>query len=255
MRPARSVCYDGTYVPRRDAAGNVTGILSYFKDVTERKQAEAALEERERILDTLMGELETAVADWRRTFDAMRDAVALFDVDGRVVRANAATAVQRPRPVAIQGRPCYEVFHGTDGYHENCPQLRAVDSGRPESSVFEQDGKWLRATFDPQIDDDGRFCGGVHVVSDVSELVRTERRLVESEDKFKYIFDHSPVGKSITLPTGEIHVNGAFCRMLGYSREELEPSGGRTSPYPRTWCSLRGRSDAIVSGQRDDVPL
>jgi PAS domain S-box-containing protein/putative nucleotidyltransferase with HDIG domain len=35
--------YDGSYVPRRDAEGNVTGILSYFRDVTESRRAEDLL--------------------------------------------------------------------------------------------------------------------------------------------------------------------------------------------------------------------
>ena len=44
--------------------------------------------------------------------------------------------------------------------------------------------------------------------------------LHESEDKFKYLFEHSIIGKSITLPSGEIDVNQAFC---GHAR--LYPGG------------------------------
>ena len=35
--------WEGTYAPRRDEGGKVTGVYSYFKDVTERRQAEAKL--------------------------------------------------------------------------------------------------------------------------------------------------------------------------------------------------------------------
>jgi PAS domain S-box-containing protein len=48
-----------------------------------------------------------------------------------------------------------------------------------------------------------------------------ERFLNLDEEKFRSVFDSSNVGKSITLPNGEIHINKAFCDMLGYSREEL----------------------------------
>jgi len=39
--------WEGTYAPRRDEGGEVTGIYSYFKDITERKQAEAKVLESE----------------------------------------------------------------------------------------------------------------------------------------------------------------------------------------------------------------
>src|SRR5664280_2901216 len=80
----------------------------------------------------------------------------------------------------IIGRPCYEVFHGTHEYHENCPQLNAFASGHPETSVFEQDGSWLRVTFEPKIDAAGHVCGGVHVVSDVTELKQATTALEQS---------------------------------------------------------------------------
>ncbi|MBW8332157.1 MAG: PAS domain S-box protein [Prolixibacteraceae bacterium] len=51
------------------------------------------------------------------------------------------------------------------------------------------------------------------------ELTQTIRN---SEITFKSVFESANVGKSITLPSGEINVNGAFCKMLGYAREELK---------------------------------
>ncbi|HYW84850.1 MAG TPA: PAS domain S-box protein, partial [Spirochaetia bacterium] len=51
---------------------------------------------------------------------------------------------------------------------------------------------------------------------------RAEGALRESEERFKRIFESANVGKSITLPTGEVMVNKAFGDMLGYTREELQ---------------------------------
>jgi len=58
-------------------------------------------------------------------------------------------------------------------------------------------------------------------------LQKLEQRLLnksisESEEKFREIFESANVGKSITLITGEISVNQAFCDMLGYSKDELQ---------------------------------
>jgi len=48
------------------------------------------------------------------------------------------------------------------------------------------------------------------------------RELQESTDRFKYIFEAANVGKSLTLPTGEMNVNRAFADMLGYDPDELK---------------------------------
>lgn len=62
-------------------------------------------------------------------------------------------------------------------------------------------------------------------------LYETRMAQQESEEKFKYIFDNSIIGKSLTFPTGEIHVNKAFCDMLGYSSTELENINWRDISY------------------------
>jgi len=159
-----------------DATGSVVGVHVYAQDITERKRVEA--------------ELAAAASEWRQTFDAMPDSVALFDRDGRVLRCNAATTVLTGRDFDdIIGRPCYEVFHGTHEYHADCPQRRAFESRQVETSFIEQDGQWLRVTFEPEIDGAGRVSGGVHVVTDVSELKQTERQLLESIRKQQAITD------------------------------------------------------------------
>ena len=54
------------------------------------------------------------------------------------------------------------------------------------------------------------------------ELIASEERLKESEEKYRYIFNHSLIGKVLILPNGEQQVNDTLCRMLGYNKEELE---------------------------------
>jgi PAS domain S-box-containing protein len=148
----------------------------FIQDVTGQHEAETRLA--------------AAAAEWRRTFDAMRDSVSVFDGEGRLLRCNRATTTLTGRDFEdLIGRPCYEVFHGSHGYHDACPQRRAVDSGRAETSLLEQGGVWLRVTFEPQIDAAGHVCGGVHVVSDVSELKESEQRLRASVARQERVTD------------------------------------------------------------------
>ena len=105
-----------------------------------------------------------------------------------MVRCNAAAEALTGRAVRISGAPCYEVFHGGHG-HPDCPHQRALKLGQPETSVVEQDGTWLRVTFSPEVDDAGRSGGGVHVVTDVSDLRRAEQQLLESLVRHQAITD------------------------------------------------------------------
>lgn len=50
--------FDGTFVPRRDAAGRVDGVIGYFRDVTKEQEVEARLQEALKDRDRLLKELE-----------------------------------------------------------------------------------------------------------------------------------------------------------------------------------------------------
>jgi PAS domain S-box-containing protein len=120
--------------------------------------------------------LDLALAEWQQVFDAMDDSVMVLDADGVVVRANAATATLTGlRMEAIVGARCCEVFHGLSTAHPDCPRDRALRSGHAETSVIKQDDRLLRFTFKPAPVLDGRVSGGIHVVSDVSDLVEPDR--------------------------------------------------------------------------------
>ena len=52
---------------------------------------------------------------------------------------------------------------------------------------------------------------------------RAAEALAASEERLKYIFEHSAVGLALGTPEGRISaINDALCRMLGYAREEVE---------------------------------
>ena len=160
----------------KDESGNVTGALSSAHDITERKAVEETLA--------------SAASEWRETFDAMRDSVALFNEKGEVLRCNAATVSLTGRDYEqLLGRPCFEVFHGTKSRRAGCPQVRARHSLQSETQIFRQDGHWLRATFQPQVDAAGRFAGGVHIVSDVTDLKQAEQDLQSSVGQLQSVIE------------------------------------------------------------------
>ncbi len=88
---------------------------------------------------------------------------------------------------------------------------------------------------------------------DITEHKLAELALSESEDKFKYVFDHSVIGKSITLPTGEINVNNSFCKMLGYTLAELSAAKWQEISYPDDIEVTQKMIDILISGEKESV--
>ena len=83
-----------------------------------------------------------------------------------------------------------------------------------------------------------------------TELNKTIRK---SEDKFKSVFESANVGKSITLPTGEIEANEAFCEMLGYTREELENKRWQEITPDEEIPTIEKILEPLLKGKKDSA--
>ena len=60
------------------------------------------------------------------------------------------------------------------------------------------------------------------IARDMGEREKSEQALRDSEQRFRRIFEDAQTGMVVTEPNGEIrYANGAYCRMLGYSADEL----------------------------------
>ncbi|HSV93064.1 MAG TPA: PAS domain S-box protein, partial [Desulfobacterales bacterium] len=91
-------------------------------------------------------------------------------------------------------------------------------------------------------------------------LLQTERKRVlaeaarrDSEERFKHVFESANAGKSITLPAGEIHVNGAFAAMLGYAPEELESRRWQDLTPPEDVPEVERWLEPLLRGERDSA--
>ncbi len=90
------------------------------------------------------------------------------------------------------------------------------------------------------------------------ELAESQREVAqeelrESEDKFKYMFDSSVVGKSITLPEGKVNVNKAFGDMLGYSQDELNVLRWQDITHPDDVELTQREIDQMLSGKKNST--
>ena len=81
------------------------------------------------------------------------------------------------------------------------------------------------------------------------------RELRESLNRFQSVFEAANVGKSITLPTGEINSNRAFAGMLGYAPEELRGKTWQELTLPEDVPETKRRISPLLDGREDSVRL
>jgi PAS domain S-box-containing protein len=80
------------------------------------------------------------------------------------------------------------------------------------------------------------------------------RALGATEDLLRLAFDHAPIGMSVVAPTGQwLRVNDAYCRMLGYEREELMSKRFRDLTHPDDVAEDDEFIAAVAAGRGDSL--
>jgi diguanylate cyclase (GGDEF)-like protein/PAS domain S-box-containing protein len=158
------------------------------------------------------------------------DAVLATDADGFIRLANpAAEALFGCNAGAMQGRPVGEVIRLED-VATSQPVPLALPGGKPAPALdgaavlVARDGTRVPvdASAGPISDDQGKPMGAAFVLHDMRERVAAERRLAQSEQRFRSAFDNAPLGVALVdLDNRFVRVNHALCRLLGASAEQL----------------------------------
>jgi len=127
---------------------------------------------------------------------------------------------------------------------------------RAEYRFQHKDGswRWLESTISNLIQEPG-LEAIVFNYRDVTERKWAEAALTESEEKFKYIFDHSIVAKSLTKIDGTLEVNQAFCDMLGYSQDELANQKWQEITHPEDVELSNKVVQLLMTGEKESLRL
>jgi PAS domain S-box-containing protein len=112
---------------------------------------------------------------------------------------------------------------------------------------------YYETRYNPIINDKNEVIGATAFSSNITERIKAEKELRESEERFKHIFESSNVGKSMTKPTGEINVNQAFCEMLGYTKEELKNKKWQDITPAEEIENTQDIIDLLLKGKKDSA--
>jgi PAS domain S-box-containing protein len=197
------------FVPLR-VDGKPYGRLWIHFDISERKQAEAALRQSE--------------TRYRALFDNSIDAIFATAPDGRVFAANQAACQifgMTEEELIRAGRE--GITDWSDPRHVAALAERARTGHlRRELGYVRKDGTKFTAEVSSVIlpDQTSSFV----ILRDITERKRAEETLRESEERFRALFEYASDAILVTDPSGPgkvLSANPAACRMFGYGTEEF----------------------------------
>lgn len=82
---------------------------------------------------------------------------------------------------------------------------------------------------------------------------RSSKELKANEERYRTLFEAVNVGKSVTLTTGEINVNQAFCDMLGYEINELHQKNWRDLTPPEDVPHIERVLAPLLNGEKRET--
>ena len=201
-------------VPRFDSDGAFLGFIGSCLDITDRREAEAKLQESEQRFRLIADS--APVPMWVTQLDRKRGFVNRAYVD--------FLGVSYEEAVHFDWRT---IIHPDDRDRilaESVAGEATMKAFVLEGRYRRADGewRWLRSTSQPRFGPSGEHIGFIGVAHDITEAKRAEAALKESEERYRTIFEQAH-DYIITADLNFVAtaVNPAVTAALGYSGDEL----------------------------------
>ncbi|MBN2297152.1 MAG: PAS domain S-box protein [Deltaproteobacteria bacterium] len=166
---------------------------------------------------------------YRTLIDTISDCVFTLDIHGRFTLLNPGFENITGYPVQdFLGLPFTEII-APEHIQSTIERFQRGLSGEKipiyEMELKHKDGKTIPVELNVTslFDADGKTVGRIGVSRDITERRNAEEILRESEEKFRSVFDLSPLAITLTdITTGKlVVVNDMVCELSRYSQEEI----------------------------------
>ncbi len=196
----------------------ITGRVWSFRDVTEQKKAEQALE-YERYLFSCLA-------------DNLPDAIYFKDEQSRCIKINQANAMKLGLKDASEavGKTDFDFFSAEHALAAFNDEQEIIKTGKALTNIEEKetwgDGKetWVSTTKMPLRDANGKIIGTFGISRDITKHKLTEMAIKDSEAKYRALFENAadPIFIFDKETTKFLDCNQKVIDRYGYSKEELK---------------------------------
>ncbi|NJR63323.1 MAG: PAS domain-containing protein [Cyanobacteria bacterium CRU_2_1] len=222
--------WDVVVTPILDEAGQVSQLLAVSRDITDRKQAEENLRQRE--AELLEAQRIAKIGSWNFNLETEKItwSAELFRIFGRDPQLSEPTYEELQQSI-----------HPDDRHRHHAAVQQCIQNGisyEMEYRFFRSAGAlgWLWAKGQTILNPTGQIIGLIGVALDITDRKRAEEALRESEHRFATLAEAAPVAIYRLDSTGQcVYVNDRWSEMTGRPLEEgLGESWGETiHPHDR----------------------
>lgn len=245
--------------PIHDSAGEVSGVVVVFRDMTVERQAERTIREQNERLEQRVHERTAQLAEaetrLRSVIDNVPVLIAYVDSQQRYVYANGSfLEYYTPGQPRIDGRTVREVL-GEERYAIAGPRIAEVLQGHPQQYDWQPEpGVWQAIAYVPQRDAEDRIVGCYTLISDITERKRTEQALRDSEAFVRACLDALQANVCVLDEAGTIvAVNRGwrdFAAVNGVDPDKVSEGASYLAVCEAATGAARTSAEAITAGIR-----
>ena len=218
------------------------------KDFVYAVKASRYITHIKKLNDTEEG-LTEALDDESLVLSSISEEVVYHDRNMAIIWANRAAAESAGLTLEqLVGRMCYEVWHGREQPCDGCPIQKVMNTGTPaEAETTTPNGRAYHVHGYPVCEDGGQIVGTVEIVHEITQRRQAERVLRESEEKYRLLFEQSPIGIGLASPDGRpLAANKAMEAITGYPLEDFNKMD-----LASTYQNPQDREALLQAVQRD----
>lgn len=189
-------------------------IIRIIENVTKQKEIEKNLAFERKLLQALM--------------HYSPDSIYFKDINSKFIRVNLSKANKHgfKKEEDLIGKSDFDLYQESHALDALNDEKEIIKSGKPlinkEERIDWRNGRvaWVSTTKMPLYDDDSKIIGTFGITRDISDRVKFEQGLRESEERYRTLFENSTDGILMLTNVFE-DCNPAALQLFGTEKEEI----------------------------------